>query len=275
MIMPRNITILYGLPGSGKTFYTKRLENDWTSIVHMDDYIVDGKYKPISEVLSSLKGILKRNLVIDSLITTQKKLEDIIKETYDFFERCGGARHDLTVVYWNEDRDACRENINRRADGRNVSVTINNIQFEEVDEDRIRGFVYNMDKNVHLSFKHRYVFKDNNWNNNFLPLIDNDNGKYIYSKEWSRGGTLCSWGGYEETIEPDEQPESFEEFDELLEKICPTITFLQYKKIFSECVDIDEFWLSDYYGGTEYKSRYRLDVKKLYDILREKDLIDE
>ena len=184
MIMPRNITILYGLPGSGKTFYTKRLENDWTSIVHMDDYIVDGKYKPISEVLSSLKGILKRNLVIDSLITTQKKLEDIIKETHDFFKRCGGARHDLTIVYWNEDRDTCRENINRRADGRNVSVTINNIQFEEVDEDRIRGFVYNMDKNVHLSFKHRYVFKDNNWNNNFLPLIDNDNGKYIYSKEW-------------------------------------------------------------------------------------------
>ncbi len=41
--MPRNITILYGLPESGKTFYSKGLENILTSVVHMDDYIVDGK----------------------------------------------------------------------------------------------------------------------------------------------------------------------------------------------------------------------------------------
>jgi len=275
--MPSNITILYGLPGSGKTFYTKRLENNWTSIVHMDDYIVDGKYKPISEVLSGLKGIFKRNLVIDSLITTQEKLEDIIKETHDFFERCGGARHDLTVVYWNEDRDACRENINRRADGRNVSVTINNIPFEEVDEGRIIRFVYNMDRKVHILFKHRYVFTDGNWDFYFQPLIDNSwdqADKYYYSDDWSRGGDWADCWGNHGDIEPSEQPE-FTDFDKLLENVCPNISFIQYKRIFSECVEIDNFEESDYYGGTEYKSRYKLDVRKCYEMLRERNLIEK
>ena len=162
--MPKNIIILYGLPGSGKTFYTERLKHTcYSTIVHMDDYIVDGKYKSITEVLSGLKGSIQEYLVIDSLITTQKKLEEIIKETHDFFENNGAVRQNLTIVCWNENRDACRENIKRRADGRNVSVTIDNIPFEEVDEVRIRRFVYDMDRNVQLSFKHRRVFTNGNW----------------------------------------------------------------------------------------------------------------
>jgi hypothetical protein len=277
--MPKNITILYGLPGSGKTFYTKRLNDPWYyTIVHMDDYIVDGKYKSITEVLSGLKGSIKKYLVIDSLITTQKKLEEIIKETHDFFENSGGARYDLKIVYWNENRDACRENIKRRADGRNVSVTIDNIPFEEVDEDRIRKFVYDMDRNVQLSFKHRNVFTNGNWDLYFQPLIDNswgeENNKYYYSEYWSRGGTWGNcWGGKGD-IKPDEQPE-FNTFDNLLEYVCPNISYIQYKNIFKECVEIDEYKESDYYGGTEYKSRYKFDVRKCYEILLERNLIEE
>lgn len=272
--MSRNITILYGLPGSGKTFYSKGLENILTSVVHMDDYIVDGKYKPISDVLSGLNGDIKRNLVIDSLITTQDKLEEIIKETHDIFEKCGEPRYNLTIVYWNEDRDTCRENIKRRADGRNVSVTIDNIPFEEVDEVRIRRFVYDMDKNVQLSFKHRCVFTNGNWDLYFRPLINDIWNEYYYSDSWSRGGTWGDCWGRHGDIEPDEKPE-FTDFYKLLEDVCPNISFLQYKRIFNECVEIEDFNESDYYGGTEYKSRYKLDVRKCYEMLRERNLIEE
>lgn len=277
--MSNNITILYGLPGSGKTFYTKRLNDPWYfTIVHMDDYIVDGKYKSITEVLSGLKGSIKKYLVIDSLITTQKKLEEIIKETHDFFENNGDSRHDLSIVYWNENRDACRENIKRRADGRNVSVTIDNIPFEEVNEDRIRKFVYDMDRNVQLSFKHRNVFTNRNWDLYFQPLIDNSWGKedkYYYSDSWSCGGSWCDCWGNHGTIHPDEQPTVFDKFDELMEQICPNITYIQYKNIFKECVEIDEYRENDYYGGTAYRARYKLDPKKCYDMLRERNLIEE
>ena len=275
--MSRNITILYGLPGSGKTFYSKGLENILTSVVHMDDYIVDGKYKPISDVLSGLNGDIKRNLVIDSLITTQDKLEEIIKETHDIFEKCGEPRYNLTIVYWNEDRDACRENIARRADGRNVSVTINNIPFEEVDENSVRSFVYKMDRKVKLTFKHRYVFSNGNWDSHFQPLIDKSwdtEDKYFYSEDWSCGGDWGDCWGRHGEIEPDEKPE-FTDFYKLLEDVCPNISFIQYKIIFSECVEIEEFEENDYYGGTEYKSRYKLDVRKCYEMLRERNLIEK
>ena len=267
------IIITYGLPGCGKTFYTNTKKYSGDKVLHLDNYIVDGKYPRLKDVLES-SYMIANNVYIDALITTNSKLKDIIKDVIEYYkkQRYGFS---IKVVYWNGDRDACRKNVERRNDGRDVSVTLDHILFEDVNEKEILSFLKSLDTSCKIEFEKRTVFKDNNWNNNFLPLIDNGDGKYLYSESWSRGGTLCSWDGYEQTIEPDEQPESFEELDELLEKICPTITFLQYKKIFSECVDIDEFWVSDYYGGTEYKSRYRLDVKKLYDMLREKDLIEE
>ena len=71
--MPKNIIILYGLPGSGKTFYTERLKHTcYSTIVHMDDYIVDGKYKSITEVLSGLKGSIQEYLVM-TLLSRHRK----------------------------------------------------------------------------------------------------------------------------------------------------------------------------------------------------------
>lgn len=60
-----------------------------------------------------------------------------------------------------------------------------------------------------------------------------------------------------------------------MEDVCPNISFIQYKRIFNECVEIEDFNESDYYGGTEYKSRYKLDVRKCYKMLRERNLIEE
>ena len=54
-----------------------------------------------------------------------------------------------------------------------------------------------------------------------------------------------------------------------------TYAFIQYKRIFNECVEIFDFNENDYYGGIKYKSRYKLDVKKCYEMLLERNLIEE
>jgi hypothetical protein len=59
------------------------------------------------------------------------------------------------------------------------------------------------------------------------------------------------------------------ELDTLLEKVAPNISFLQYKKITNECISTKDFSEGDYYGGCVYYSQYVLDVKSLFDILKE------
>ena len=109
--MPANVTITYGLPGSGKTYYARRLDNSWTSIIHMDDHIVDGKYKSIYEVLSDMKKnkLRTNNIYIDCLITTNKKLKEIIREVYDFYQKEFNCRREFKVIWWEGNREACKK----------------------------------------------------------------------------------------------------------------------------------------------------------------------
>lgn len=278
--MPANVTITYGLPGSGKTFYSRRVDNEWTSIIHMDDHIVDGKYESIYEILKNMRKnkLRTNNIYIDCLITTNKKLKEIIKEVYNFYQNECKCRREFKIVWWEGNREACKKNAERRNDGRNVSVSIDRLPYEEVDEVAIRRFMMNLDSLTKINFERRRVYMDCNWDVYFQPLIDNcyeSEGKYYFSDSWSRGGSWGDCWGNHGNIHPDEQPSSFEQFDKLLEDICPNITFIQYKRVFNECVTIDEYSESDYYGGTEYKARYKLDLRKCYDMLRERNLIEE
>ena len=64
---------------------------------------------------------------------------------------------------------------------------------------------------------------------------------------------------------------NFDEFDELIEKICPTITFLQYKKLYKNCVRMEERDNSDYYSSTR-EAYWRCDLKELWNMLDEMGL---
>ena len=275
------ITITYGLPGSGKTYYCNNQSNFMTDVVHMDDYIVDGKYLPLEEVLGN--NTKHSDIIIDCLCTTNKQLKEILSELSEICLYFGFGRSiKFKIVSFEGTREACKKNIERRNDGRNVSTTIDNLPYEDVNEYDIRKFVddYSLQNNIKVTviFEKRKIYEGTPWDKYFQPIIDSSyesKGKYLVSESWSLGGTWGDCWGNKGKISPDEQPSSFREFDKLLEEVCPNITFLQYKSIYDECVEVYKYDESDYYGGTQYYAQYRLDLRKCYDMLLEKDIISE
>lgn len=281
--------ITYGLPGSGKTYYGEQLQqNGCMTVINMDDHMEDGNYKSLKKVLKETlkkRHYILNDIYIDALITTRDNLIKTIDELHKFFlnenpeyRKYGKS---FKIVYWDENREACRKNAERRNDGRNVSVTIDNLPYETFKESSIENRIHSeIDLEIKVTFEKRKVYMENSvWHKHFQKLIDTTpiwkkEGVAIFSESWSLGGSWGDCWGNSGTISPEEQPETCEMFDNLLLEVCPAISFLQYKILQKECVSIDKYSESDYYGGTEYYARYKFDVKKCYDWLREKELIE-
>lgn len=274
------IIIAYGLPGSGKSYYGNKLEEDRKAFhIEMDGYIDrNGEYPSVRTTLMPSHFSYFKDIYIDSLITTNDTLEQVI---YDAFlaARDNGIRcPSFEILEFEGTRQTCMENAKRRNDGRDVSVTIENIPLEQVDKKRIEAYVKGLGKDNIVVFMKRKVFDNSVWDIYFQPELDSYNGdgeRYIYSESWSQGGSWGDCWGNEGTIHAEEPPKVFKEFDELLEKICPDITFLQYKSISAECMDTEEWDEADYYGGVEYRARYRVDLKKLHDELTRRGIIEK
>lgn len=108
----------------------------------------------------------------------------------------------------------------------------------------------------------------------FKEKYDLENNS-IKSSSWSMGGSWASYTGATGTIEPEPQPQNFNEFDELIEKIVPDISFMKYKKIYAACVRVESKSENDYYGGCEYYGYYECDLYRLYESLDEMGLLEE
>ena len=94
------------------------------------------------------------------------------------------------------------------------------------------------------------------------------------SVEWRVGGMRggSCWGDHPYPIDADDEPE-FNVLDQILELICPNISFLQYKNISSQAIVRGEYRDNDYYGNyTDYKTKTII-LKNLFDVLRNKGLI--
>ena len=105
-----------------------------------------------------------------------------------------------------------------------------------------------------------------------IPL-EEDN-KYFYSDTWRTGGEYSSWNSDSTTRMDSEAPCEFELFDEVMERICPNITFLQYKKLYRSCVELGTRHQSDYYSWWD-EDFYKCNIEKLYDMLFEMGYIEE
>lgn len=274
--------VLVGLPGSGKTTYASKLINEKGStgfVINFEDIkrklsIEHLNKKDINMLRSrvipySFRGNI---LIVDGLFLTQKDVEYVI----NIFNKSTKFGKMFTVQkwiidYWFPDIDACMWNekgcsgISQKDEFKQKYI------LEELNMDTIRNNCNIEDITIrvhHVEKKPKYIVMAVE---NGLQNKDIKYGKFLCSSTWSLGGEGYSWDGEPRYISP-EEPCEFVELDELLENICPTITFLHYKKIMRECVSFKDRDSSDYYSNTR-EAFYACDLEKLYGLLIELDYI--
>ncbi len=269
-----DIRFLMGLPGSGKTSYAKELvENSYNykRIVDLDYIFKFSKTKEEREkkIISNIKREIRSHpseLILDSLILTK---EDV-KYFYDLIHKITNITK-VIIDIWNPDKEQCI--INDLARGRETlsKETILNINFIPPTQ---KEFIELFDKKVFLSYFIHEVYRTPKYEEFFTGQGIKMNKKYMESDYWSLGGTGHNWNGESYKIDPEPQPINFKEFDDLLFKLCPDISFLLYKKLYNETVDIYEYNNNDYYSDT-MSAKYRCNLEKLYELLEKYNLIKE
>lgn len=281
------VIIAYGLPGSGKTFYGRQMEERLEGIhIELDRPAEEGGPARISEVLTPeiLSTAISRGcLYVDSLVTTNRSLLAAVGETWEALLE-NGFDENKTLIFeilaFQGTREQCIRNVGRRNDGRNVDVSVGSMPYEVIDDRKLENEVQRLGRGKSCRIVERKVWDDDIWDNHFQPLLDGsrrftDGKTLIYSDDWSLGGTWGDCWGNSGTISADDEPKDFKEFDSLLETVCPNITFLQYKSIFENCVDKEQWNVNDYYGGFERRCRFRADIAKLYAELKRRGIIGQ
>lgn len=276
----RNITLefMVGLPGSGKSSMSKELERlshgkakrvDFDSLFEQCWWRT-GNEKDRSrnirdKINSGISNPRVEKLLLDGLFLTYEDIIRVVHSCCGFFKSIN-----IVVHQWNEDRDTCVKNDGGRRETSSAN-TIMHAQLDQIDGAELLNRLKEKGcENIGtVSIKYHTVQLKPDWERCFrnTEAYVWDDGK-MRSGKWCTGGSYGScFGDGLSPVTPDDQPE-FEALDELLIEICPNVTFLQYKKIMRECVDIEESYESDYYGGGCMYKRYVCDMKKLYETLR-------
>ena len=285
------VEILVGLPGSGKTYYAKE-QGVHPDVIFADRskekamYIcTDKEYCasrpiPIKDIIAGHSfgyWIAHRNKnwdhwIIDGLFLTN----DVQHKVVDALNREIGKYVDaiklkIRFVYFKEDREACLYNDQARNRNKLANITIEHADYEKPDIETLQKdfpkFEFEMvEKDVHKMniFETKFLTKGSCYNENELR-----------SDTWCLGGTWGNCWGNSGQVSADEQPTEFKEFDDLLTELCPNITLLQYKKLYKATVSIETEEEYDYYGGSVENAYYKCNLKDLYNMMVEMDLINE
>lgn len=261
MSREQNVYILSGLPGSGKTFYANNLkqkrEKGKVFILSQDEHTQWYTYHMNSFNIDTI--------VVDGLNLTN---DSIIKRIKDVKKNITLPKYwTFTIIRWKEDRDTCLKNDKNRRKESSVK-TITNAIFEDLDLEKIKEKTHlNEIKVVYKTVK----LKQDYYKDVKDPKKYNIKGNYLISNEWMLGGTMRSydndWNNVYSPLSADDTPD-FTELDEYLEEIYPTISFLTYKKIKKECVDVVQYEDRDYYSVTE-NAYYRCNLEKMFEIINQ------
>lgn len=268
--------ILVGLPASGKsTWASKYINKDYISkkeirLIDCDNYLQSKypSYNNIEEYIKSRLNDISRNIyackeiIVDGLFTTNDSVVNIINVLKPY------SNDVIEICQWNEDREQCMTNdIKRREISSRIDIV--NLPYEDIDIKYIKektnhNHIEKVSMDVYIKNKEIIFVESKDIH------VDLD-GKF-YSSKWVIGGQWGNCWGDSGSVSG-EEPCEFDEFDELLEKICPDITFLQYKKIRAQSVSIECSEEYGYYGSyTEYNC-YSCNVYQLYDCLEEFGII--
>jgi hypothetical protein len=113
----------------------------------------------------------------------------------------------------------------------------------------------------------------------FLEKVEPILGKWTVERgeiriEWTVGGVTggSCWGT--EHIPRNAEPEpEFKDLDKILEQLCPDISFLQYKRLCREVIEIGEDTRNDYYGNYRDEAYKKVSLCRLWRVLSEQDLV--
>lgn len=250
-----------GLPGSGKSTWAKSQENKNTKHIEFDKCcIVSPKYFSLEQAIKEeIKNNLSyKNIILDFIFYTQEDLIKIIEYTKEF------NIQSIEIKFWNENRERCiiNDRIRKNRENRKYSCesSIKNSKFEKPNIE----FLNKKYEGVKFKMLEYNVYRGMSKEEFILKI--NDGRSIIVNDCWSQGGTWRDCWGNGGTISP-EEPYEFEKFDEILEKICPNINYINYKKIKRACVRMDTFEYGDYYGGCDNRARWELNLEDLYEKL--------
>lgn len=269
--------VLMGLPGSGKTtFAEEQLKTNRSR-----NYIINGDnaYKTVNNpylppkkdkhgyflyiLHNDLNAALRYGhdvIYLDGLFLSNESIREVIQYFADL------CQMNVTIHYWQPDRETCLKNDGGRRDV-SSAITIMNANIDVPD---INWLKENTDPNTVLGIRvetHEVMLKPD-WIRYLRPVVNIENG-FLVGDSWSEGGTCGSYCNDDLSHVDAEAPREFDEFDSLMEKICPTITFLQYKKLRRECTTTRSRTENDYYGGSTTERYWVCDLKKMYEALVE------
>lgn len=107
------------------------------------------------------------------------------------------------------------------------------------------------------------------------PRSEWENDYEAIYQSWETGGMSggTCWGDQARPYSEDPGPMELTELDKVLEKLCPSMSFLQYKNMTNEILKTASYTEREYYGNeTDYTIKYVL-YSKLFSYLKEKGLI--
>ena len=304
-IIPFEFHILMGLPGSGKTYWAEHnyptsnfCNHNGRMIVKLDDYkdekncvrmALNEEFKTYMECCH----VKKVDVCVDGPLTTYNHLEKVIDEILSYiknncqWEQNGFGDYELSFIIhqWDENREYCLYNDYCRNREIKATNSIKNFEYTIITDNHLKELkkhIEDLRVNVKTIKKVEHmVKKTTTYEQMFEPACDNYHGHgndpsgiYMYSEEWSLGGEWGNCWGDHGNI-GGEQPKEFIELDDFLEKVAPNITFLQYKKIKHHCVEIIDWHIPDYYSSGTDEACWRCDMKKLYEMLKEMNYIED
>jgi dephospho-CoA kinase len=259
------VLILMGLPSSGKTTFAKELESSNNKLIRhidFDDLLKRYKKEAVNWLayLSVQFGKWGTNtFIIDGLIHTNEQLTLVINEVVKNKELT-----EIELHYWEENRVQCLINdINRRDISSAFSIKTLTLDVPNLDE--LKLLFENTTMKLHkVAVKPDWLVFSDKYN-----LGCTINQPYLKSDSWSTGGSSGNcWNDEITYYDGDEPLANFEQFDNLITSIDPTISFLTYKKLYAISCSMGEIHEDDYYGGSgSHYTYYQCNIEVLYNEL--------